>query len=401
MRVDPRLRFDNFVVGSANRLAVAAAHAVTETPGAVYNPLFVYSGSGLGKTHLMSAIGNQAAQKHQGLTIEIVTADAFVEALHASIAAGDAERLKERYLKVGLLLIDDMQFLTGHRETQSELLRIFNALQADGRQIVMTSDRPPTEIADVDERLLTRLSGGLIVDMGVPDYETRMAILKAKCEERGVRFRPGVIDEVGRLEFKNVRELQGALNRLIAFQTLGGEHVEAEAVMGILGDLAEQRARITPRSGGSGEFLDFVSDISLAVAQHVDQWKSRLSEAIAYWSGEGYRTGSLERVLREKSPPSSVQSLLRDYEARVNTLRDLEMQLARLDRALASHEVFRDPERIAEAEQLLERTLRASAPPPGPSTAFTRAGFEVGASNQLAVRAADAVVGVPGLRYNP
>src|SRR5581483_6647409 len=104
--------------------------------------------------------------------------------------------------------------------------RIFNALQADGRQIVMTSDRPPSEIQDVDERLLTRLSGGLIVDIGAPDYETRMAILKAKCEERGVRFKPGVIEEVGRIEFRNVRELQGALNRLIASQTLGGEQVE-------------------------------------------------------------------------------------------------------------------------------------------------------------------------------
>ena len=174
MQIDTRLRFDNFVVGSANRLAVAAARAVAETPGAVYNPLFVYSGSGLGKTHLMSAIGNQVAQRHKKLAVAFVTLDDFVEELHA------AEPLKERYLQVGVLLIDDMQFLTGHRETQTELLRIFNALQADGRQIVMTSDRPPNEIADVDERLLTRLSGGLIVDMGSPDYETRMAILNAK-----------------------------------------------------------------------------------------------------------------------------------------------------------------------------------------------------------------------------
>src|SRR5262249_54727268 len=147
------------------------------------------------------------------------------------------------------------------------------------RQIVMTSDRPPNEIKDVDERLLTRLAGGLIVDIGEPEYETRMAILKAKCEERGVRFRTGVIEEVGRLEFKNVRELQGALNRLIAYQTLGGEQIEPDAVLGILGDLADQRGRVdVPQAGG--EFQNFLSDISLAVAQHVEQWKSRLTEAI-------------------------------------------------------------------------------------------------------------------------
>lgn len=402
MHLDSKLRFDNFVVGSANRLAVAAARAVAETPGAVYNPLFMYSGSGLGKTHLMSAIGHQVAQKHKGLVIEIVTLDAFVEGLHSAIAAGDAERFKARYLEVGLLLIDDMQFLTGHRETQTELLRIFNALQADGRQIVMTSDRPPAEIADVDERLLTRLSGGLIVDIGSPDYETRMAILRAKCEERGVRFRAGVIEEVGRLEFTNVRELQGALNRLIATQTLGGEQIAADAVIGILGDLAEQRPRANlPRDTAAGEFQSFLSDISLAVAQHVEQWKSRLTDGIAYWSSEGYRTAPLERVLQDPTPPTSVESVLREFEAQVSKLRDLEKQLLRLDRALAAHDAFRDPDRVAEAEQLLERALRSSAPPPGPSAAFTRAGFEVGASNQLAVRAADAIVGVPGTRYNP
>src|SRR5215813_1517167 len=258
MLIDARLRFDNFVVGSANRLAVAAARAVAETPGAVYNPLFMYSSSGLGKTHLLSAIGNQVAQRHEGLVVKLLTLDDFVEELHEAVASGETEPFKDRYLQVGLLLIDDMQFLTGHRETQSELLRVFNALQADGRQIVMTSDRPPSEIADVDERLITRLSGGLIVDMGAPDYETRMAILKAKCEERGVRFRGGVVDEVGRLEFKNVRELQGALNRLIAYQTLGGQQIEPDAVIGILGDLAEQRARVKPPRA-SGEFANFLT----------------------------------------------------------------------------------------------------------------------------------------------
>ncbi len=400
MHVETRLRFDNFVVGSANRLAVAAAHAVAEAPGTVYNPLFMYSSSGLGKTHLMSAIGNQVMVKHKGLVVDFVTLDDFVEELHAAIAAGESEKFKERYLQVGVLLIDDMQFLTGHRETQSELLRIFNALTADGRQIVMTSDRPPSEIADVDARLLTRLAGGLIVDISAPDYETRMAILRAKCEERGVRFRAGVVDEVGRLEFKNVRELQGALNRLIAFQTLGGEQIEPEAVLTILGDLAEQQVQ-PARPRPSGEFQSFLTDIASAVAQHVEQWQTRLTEAIAYWNSEGYRTGALERVLNGSAAPASVESVLRAFEADVTKLRELEQQLLRLDKELAAHPSFHDPDRLREAEQLLERALRTASPPPGPSAAFTRAGFEVSGSNQLAVRAADAIVSVPASRYNP
>ncbi len=400
MHLDPKLRFDNFIVGSANRLAVAAAHAVAEAPGTAYNPLFMYSGSGLGKTHLMSAIGNHVAQRRQPISIAAVTLEEFVGELHAAIAEGAAEAFKARYLGVGLLLIDDIQFLTERKETQSELLRIFNALQGDGRQIVMTSDRPPAEISDVDERLITRFAGGLIVDIGAPDYETRMAILKAKCEERGMRFRAGVMDEVGALEFDNIRELQGALNRLIAFQALGGEQVSPENVMSVLGDLADKRRRVTPPRP-SGEFANFLTDLASAVAQHVEQWRQRISEAIAYWSGEGYRTSSLERALKEDAPANGVESFLRQFEGRVNRLRDLERQTSRADASMAIHPAFRDPDRLEEAEQVLERALRVASPPPGPSSAFTRSGFEVGGSNQMAVRAADAVVGAAGTRYNP
>jgi chromosomal replication initiator protein len=193
---DARFRFENFVVGSANRLAVAAARAVSEAPGSAYNPLFIYSASGLGKTHLASAIGNYAKQLQPTLQTEYVTLDDFVEQLHAAISIGQTLSFTQRYAHVDMLLIDDVQFLTGRRETQSEMLRLFNLLQGSGRQIVMTSDRPPNEIADVDERLVSRLAGGLIVDIGPPDYETRAAILRNKCEERGVTLRPNVLDEL-------------------------------------------------------------------------------------------------------------------------------------------------------------------------------------------------------------
>jgi chromosomal replication initiator protein len=399
MHIDSKLRFDNFVVGSANRLAAAAARAVAEAPGAVYNPLFVYSGSGLGKTHLMSAIGNYVTQR-KGRSAVLVSLDDLVDQLHEAIAAGTTEHLLQRYMQVGVLLIDDVQFLTGHRETQTELLRIFNALQTDGRQIVITSDRPLSEIADVDERLITRLSGGLIVDIGAPDYETRMAILNATCQERGVKFRSGVIEELGRIEFVNVRELQGALNRLIAHQTLGGEMVMPDMVVPVLGDIADKRPRATPPRV-SGEFASFLTEIASAVAQHVEQWKTRLSEAIDYWHSEGYQTGMLTRVVQGAVAPKSLESLLREFEGAVTRLRDVQRQVARLDSALAKHDAFHDPDRLEEAEQLLERALRLSSPPPGPSAAFTRAGFEVGGSNQLAVRAADAIVASPAARYNP
>ena len=424
MKNDGRFRFDNFVVGSANRLAVAAARAVAEAPGAAYNPLFIYSNSGLGKTHLIGAIAHHASQLQSDLRIEYLSLDEFVAQLHASISAGQTDTFKQRYQHVDLLLLDDVQFLTGQRETQSEMLRLFNVLQGGGRQIVMASDRPPGEIADVDERLVTRLAGGLVVDMGAPDFETRVAILRNKSTDRGAQFRQGVLEELANIPFANVRELQGALNRLVAHQGLG-EDVHAEQVREIVGADTVARAmtplrnaalRSTPAPqtvvaataasrGGSAppaanEFASFLSDIAVAVAQHVEPWKMRLAEASAHWAGEGYRVEVIDRALRLTQSPN-IEGLLDTFAAAVEHLKTLEQEAVAVDPALGGDDVFRDPERVAEAEALVERALSGQTPPPGPSAAFARHAYEVGPSNQLAANAADAVVAEPGKRYNP
>ena len=414
MQVDARHRFENYVTGSANRLAVAAARAVAEQPGLTYNPLFIYSGSGLGKTHLMGAIGNLVQQRDPKLGVEYITLEDFVEQLHAAIASNEADRFKQRYGRVDVLLLDDMQFLTGRRETQSELLRLLNALQGTGRQVVMTSDRPPAEIPDVDERLITRLSGGLIVDIGAPDFETRIAILRARCDERGVRFQNGVLEELATLEFSNIRELNGALNKIIATQTLGGDHVRPEQVRPMFPHLqprnsgGRQAARTPAQATAPIELLDpnldfqtFVTDIASAVAEHVDPWKVKVAEAVAYWSGEGYRTAMLERLLQNASPKTDFEGALRQYFSAIEQLRALEERANTVDPSLGANEVFRDPERLHDAEGLVTRAFAGATPPPGPSAEFARSEFEVGPSNQLAVRAADAVIEEPGKRYNP
>jgi chromosomal replication initiator protein DnaA len=397
MRVDKRARFDNYIVGSANRLAVAAAHAVADAPGAVYNPLFVYSGPGLGKTHLICAIGNQAMARNGDATVEYVPLEDFVEQLHAAIAAGEMDRFKLRYSRVDVLLIDDMQFLTGRRETQTELLRLLNALQGSGRQIVMTSDRPPNEIADVDERLISRLSGGLIVDIGAPDYETRVAILRAKCGERNTSFAPGVIEELARLEYSSVRELQGALNRLVAQQTLDGTLTPSQ-----VGALVGAPDPAPAQSGSArDEFFSFLTDIASAVAAQIEPWKVRVGEAVAYWGGEGYRTAALERLMQEQTAPPNYEALVRGFAQAIEQLRELEQQVTAVDPALGGAELFRDPERLSEAAAFVERALAGAVPPAGPQAAFSRTSFEESASNQMAVRAADAVIAEPGNRYNP
>jgi chromosomal replication initiation ATPase DnaA len=399
MALDVRSRFDTFVVGAANRLAVSAARAVAQSPGAAYNPLFIYAASGLGKTHLLSAIGQLAKQLQPDLRVEYVTTDELVERLHQAVTRGETEAFRQQLGELDILLLDDVQFLTGRQETQSELLRLFNVLQRSGKQIVLTSDRPPAEIADLDDRLMTRFSGGLLVDMGAPDYETRVAILRRRCDERDVTFAPGVVEEVARVVFANVREMQGAINRLIAFQTLGEGDVTVESIRGLLGDRANGggHQRLTPKSG---EYESFLSGLAVAVAQHIDARRVKLVESTAEWRTQGYRTGALERALQ--SPETTdPDSLLKEFEQKVARLRALEQEIVALDPTQRGSVQFRDPAAIDELERLAEMLRAESAPPPPPDASLARSDFEVGPSNQLAAHAADAIVEEPGRRYNP
>ena len=399
--LDGRFRFDNYVVGASNRLAVAAGRAVAESPGATYNPLFIYSASGLGKTHLIGAIGFAAKQLQPQLVVEYVPLDDFVDQLHLAVSSGQADAFKQRYQRIDLLLIDDVQFLTGRRETQSEMLRIFNALQSGGRQIVMASDRPPAEIADVDERLVTRLAGGLIVDIGPPEYETRVAILRNKCAEREIAFATGVLEELARLPCGSVRELQGALNRLAAHEALGERPVTPGNVRAVVaaGRATPVHVRAaTPAS--TDEFAGFVSDIAVAVAQHVEGWRVRLGERIAQWQAAGYRTAMLDRTLT-LTEEVDVEALDAAFASGVARLEQLEAQAVLLDPRLAGLDVFRDPERVADAEARVEQAIAAHDPPPAPWPAFTIETLLAGKSNQLAMRAAETVLASPGAQYNP
>ncbi len=391
--LDGRFRFDNFVVGAANRLAVSAVRAVADTPGVVYNPLFIYSSSGLGKTHLLGALGVQVKHLHPDLTVEYATLDDFVDQLHNAIASGQAEAFKRRYQGVGVLLLDDVQFLTGKPETQSEMLRVLNALQANGRQVVMTSDRPPSEIADVDQRLVTRLSGGLIVDIGAPDYETRVAILRHKCQERGATFAPGVLEEVARGSAANVRELQGTLNRLIAQQAILDSPIGIEEARSLLG------------SGNAGllpnEFESFLSDVAVAVAQHVEGWRAKLSERISHWTRQGFRTDVLARMMAAPEMPPDLEALDARFAATVERLRALEAEAARLNPAHTGLAIFRDPERVADAEAFVASELASQAALPEPDASLTFDALRATSQNDVALKAAREVVEHPASRYNP
>ena len=408
-QLNPRFRFDAYVVGTANRLAVTAAKAVAESPGSAYNPLFVYGGPGLGKTHLLMAVGHFARGIDASLTVDYITCDDFVEAFHAAIGAGQGDAYRRRYAETGLLLLDDVQFLTHRREVQAELLRLVDQMTTAGRQIVMSSDRPPSEIEALDERLIQRFAGGLVIDISAPDLETRIAILRRQAEERNQKIDPGVLEVVATLIDGNVRELIGGLNRLIAWQSVSDKPIDPDTAREVLGGGPAPRAggtgvtpaiAVEPAAPAPGEFDSFLSDITTTVNAQVEAWRTRVGEAIMRWEGEGFRTARLSALLEQESPGDPLAAIQK-YEADVTRLRALEAEVAELEPQLAGSAAFRDPDDLAGAIALSERARAGSNPPPGPSPIFRLEEFVEGPSNRIAVRAAYGVVEEPATKYNP
>lgn len=404
-QLHPRLTFETLVVGAANRLAVTAARTVGESPGTAYNPLFIYGESGLGKTHLLTAIGHLARHLVAEADVEYVTLDEFVEQYHAAVAAGQSEALRGRFGRVDVLLLDDVQFLTNRRELQAELLRIVEQLQGANRQIVLTSDRPPAEIQELDERLLARFDGGLVVDLDAPDYETRVAILKRRVGERGVPVDPAVLEVVAGIRVDNVRELLGLLNRIVAYQAVSDVPITPDAAYQLLaGDAPLPKARpvgtdLAPPPPGD-EFAEFLSGVTMAVHEQVGVWRSRITECVKRWGGEGYRTARLEQLLKQEVP-TGVERVIREYERDIDRLRGFQRAMARVDPHRVSDPIFYDPERLREADELVQSALREGRPPPGPSPAWQLEALVPGESNRLALSAANTVIASPGRTYNP
>jgi chromosomal replication initiator protein len=246
--INPRYTFSNFIVGSANRLAHAASLSVAERPGHAYNPLFLYGGVGLGKTHLMHAIGNQVAAKFPRKRVVYATSEKFTNEFITSIQQGKIDEFRARYRRIDLLLIDDIQFIADKERTQEEFFHTFNAIHEDGKQIVLSSDRPPKAILTLEERLRSRFEWGLIADLTAPDLETRIAILRAKAEEGAVPISSDVIEFIARKVVSNIRELEGALNRIVAYASMGAMPISIELAQAVLSNVLynPKKRQITP-----------------------------------------------------------------------------------------------------------------------------------------------------------
>ena len=238
--------FERFVVGSSNKFAHAAALAVADAPGKSYNPLFIYGESGLGKTHLLYAIAHTIHAAHPDYRIVYIRGDAFTNEMVQAIREHRNQEFREKFRSADVFLMDDVQFIAGRESSQEEMFHTFNTLYEAGRQIVFTADRPPKEMLRLDDRLRTRFEWGLPVDIQPPDYETRMAIIKNKAIRRGMELPEPVLQYIAENITSNVRQIEGTVNRLLAFQNIMGEKVNVDTVTRAVRDMFRDKAEFLP-----------------------------------------------------------------------------------------------------------------------------------------------------------
>ena len=249
--LNPKYNFDTFVVGSNNKLAHSAALAAAESPGEVYNPLYIYGGAGLGKTHLMHSIGHFILEENPGMKVLYVTSENFTNEVISCIRSGDAikmNKMRDKYRTVDILMIDDIQFIIGKESTQEEFFHTFNTLHSAGKQIILSSDKPPKDMETLEERLRSRFEWGLIADIQPPDYETRMAILQKNAESYNKEIDDEILSYIAENVKSNIRELEGALNKIMAFSKLNKVDINLEHAEEALKDVIypNKKKEITP-----------------------------------------------------------------------------------------------------------------------------------------------------------
>lgn len=273
--LNPKYIFDNFVVGSFNELAHAAAMAVAKSPGVVYNPLFIYGGVGLGKTHLLQATGNKIKESFPNLKTKYTTTEKFTIELVSSIQNNTTFEFKENYKKYDLLIIDDVQFISGKNKSQEELFHVFNTLYESGKQIIFSSDRSPKAIPDIEERLRSRFEGGMMADISEPEFEARVAILKTKTMEKNLSIADESIEYIASVLKTNIREIEGALNMLSAQTKLLGKNLTTEETKDLLNkNILYSKKKIT-----FGKIIKTVADFYEVEEQNLFE-KSRKKEYV-------------------------------------------------------------------------------------------------------------------------
>lgn len=333
--LNPRYVFSSFVVGKGNELAHAAARAVATRPALAYNPLFIYGGVGLGKTHLLQAIGNEMLAQNPSAKVLYVTCETFTNEFVHSVRSGQGKKFKDTYRGVDALLIDDIQFISGKDGTQEELFHTYNALHQNNKQLVLSSDRHPKSIPVLEERLRSRFEWGMIADISVPDLETRIAILGAKCQERGYALEQPIINYIAAVIQHNVRELEGALNKIIAFHQLKNVPPTLDFVKKILAASQPLKKAATPKQIIQTVSLYFDLPINELLGPNREKRLSFPRQIIMYLLREELKTSypAIGAELGGRDHTTAMHAckkILREVDADIKVKQDVEMIKQRL-----------------------------------------------------------------------
>ena len=330
--------FERFVVGNSNKLAHAAALAVAEHPAENYNPLFIHGESGLGKTHLLYAIAHKIHQNHPDYRIVYIKGDSFTNELIQAIREGRNPEFREKYRSADVFLMDDVQFIAGRESTQEEMFHTFNTLYEAGRQIVFTADRPPKEMLRLDDRLRTRFEWGLPVDIQPPDYETRVAIIKNKAIRRGMNLPDPVLQYIAENITSNVRQIEGTVNKILAFQELMGESVDVDTVTRAVRDMFKDKADFLPSPDiiidevskfynidadalrGQGRTKDTALARQIAMYQIRRMTNLSLKEIGKEFEGRDHTTvmHSIDRIEKLTKTNPEIAEVIKDINANIN-----------------------------------------------------------------------------------
>ena len=405
--------FDAFVEGPSNRLALAAARAVAAAPGENANPLVLVGPDGLGKTHLLQAIGAAVREEDAGRLVERESVLGLAERAHGE--RGGVIALHE----CEVLLLDDLEVVATRPDLVPLVLELVSGRVPFRRQVVLASTLPPAALGPAAEVLAPGLLGGLLVELSAPDAGTRLAILRRRAADLTPALADEVLTAVASVPIGSVRELLAALQRLVAFQAVSPAPLDPAQARVLIGGAADPEPG--PENGapapaadaassessvasdlavGDDEFGSFLSEVVASVSHQVDQWRTQVGEAILRHGGEGYRTGRLEALLQE-ALPSRPGDVLADYERDIQRLRAMEREALALAPDFAGAPAFRDPDQLIQAEALLVQVRTRRDPLPGPQPELRLERFGEGPGNRQAMQAVRSVVESPGTRYNP
>lgn len=410
---------ETFTLEPANRAAAAAAKAVADASGVPYAPLVVIGAGGTGKTELLNAIAERLKATHPRASVELLDPGALVERYRGALLAGQGEEVREQLIAADLLLLDDLERLSRHRDCQGLVADLLDARRAAGREVVVALSMPLARLEGLDARLVRRLAEGTSVALTLPGPEARLAILRRRLALLPGQLPGEVVRAVAAAEFSSMRDYTGALSRLIAFQAASAVPLSPEDGLLLIGATIESDSRTVGQSdgladspsaarppirpsapGAPDEFAEFLSDITAGVSEQVDRWRRRVGEAVLHWAGQGLRTRRLELLL-EQEAAIDPEPVLAEYERDAREILALAAEAAAHAPDLAGVEVFHDPDQVAGARTLAAQARSRAAPLSAPLAHYRWEDLAEGPASRLVMLAARDIIGEPGRRYSP